>query len=113
MRAPVTVLRALLPLPVELDDDEAEGGEQEHARPPGSCGPGRRASELPIVATSTIEPRLPSIGMAFIRTPPALSAGPRSRGWPEHDLAVGRLEARGVEAPRRRVHAASRRLDVG
>ena len=35
------------------------------------CPPG---VELPMVATSTIEPRLPSIGMAFIRTPLAPSA---------------------------------------
>jgi hypothetical protein len=31
--------------------------------------------ERPIVATSTIDPRLPSIGMAFIKTPLAPSLG--------------------------------------
>src|SRR4051794_7710947 len=36
--------------------------------------------ELPIVATSTMEPRLPSIGMAFIRTPLAPSASSISGG---------------------------------
>ena len=41
----------------------------------------------PMVATSTIEPRLPSIGMAFIRTPLApsfswISGGGWSTIWP-------------------------------
>src|SRR5688500_1480623 len=46
-----------------------------------------RLEPLPIVATSTIEPRLPSIGMAFISTPEAPSPSCSSGGgcstiWP-------------------------------
>ena len=79
------LLRPLLTLPVDLHDDEAEGGEEEHAgreEAAASCWP-----PPPMVATSTIEPRLPSIGIAFIRTPLApslswISGGGWSTIWP-------------------------------
>ena len=81
------LLGALLPLPVDLHDDEAEGGEEEHAG--GDVLPAAAARLPPlIVATSTIEPRLPSIGIAFISTPEAPSdcsicGGGCRTIWPE------------------------------
>ena len=45
----------------------------------------------PMVATRTIEPRLPSIGIAFIRTPLAPSLSWSSRRRLQDDLAAGHL----------------------
>ena len=73
---PGHLLLALLTLPVDLHEDEAERGEEEHAgRDEAGAAADAGPPVLPIVATSTMEPRLPSIGMAFIATPPAPSLG--------------------------------------
>ncbi len=49
-----------------------------------------------IVATSTIDPRLPSIGIAFIATPAAPSLGCSCGGGIQHDLAAGHLRLVGA-----------------
>ena len=98
MREPGHLLGALLPLPVQLDDDEARAWRRGTCRPRRSCG---RRSTGPIVATSTIEPRLPSIGMAFIRTPAAPSSRSICGGawrtiWPDGISGSSRRVPRSV-----------------
>ena len=57
-----------------------------------------------MVATSTIEPRLPSIGMAFISTPPAPSCGWIWGGARSTSCPVGSSGSSSRGAPKRRGH---------
>src|SRR3954447_2764055 len=67
---------------------------------PAAMNP-RPPVERPMVATSTIEPRLPSIGIAFIRTPLAPSFGSSCGGgcstiWPVGTSGASRRVPRSV-----------------